>query len=73
MFNLLAHASHTHDTENLGQSTFIDHCTPVIVIALLVVAFLVTIIIYLLVTWQPKSFTATNKPILSSKKKPTKK
>lgn len=73
MFNLLAHAGHSHDASTAGYASFIDHCTPVIVIASLIVAFLLVVIAYLLVTWQPKSFTASKKAISSSKKKSTKK
>lgn len=51
MLYTFAHAGHAHDMDAM---TTLDHCMPVIIGAGVIIAMLVAIIIFLLITWQPK-------------------
>jgi hypothetical protein len=56
MLTHFAHLGHDHTADTLT----IDHCMPIIIGAVLIIAALVGVIIYLLTAWQPKK-RSTNK------------
>jgi len=67
MFNLFAH------TGSLEGMVAIDQIQAVLAGLVLIILGLLGIIIYLVNTWQPKSFTAAKKSTVAAKKKTTKK
>ena len=66
MFNILAHAS-TKDMVTFAQMQ------PILAGLVLIIIILLAIVIYLVNTWQPKSFTQKQKVAAAVKKKTTKK
>lgn len=64
MYDIFAHAGHSHESAQSMNS--IDHCTPIIIGAVVVIAILLAVVAYLLVSWQPK------KTPKSTNKKPSK-
>jgi hypothetical protein len=66
MLYTFAHAGQTHD---MGSMTTLDHCMPIMIGAGIVIAMLVAIIIFLLVTWQPKTQDEVSAPKKRNAKK----
>jgi hypothetical protein len=58
MFTIFAHAGHSHD---MDMASGLDHCTPVIIIAGIIIAGLLGVILYLLANRHPKKLTKNNK------------
>jgi xanthine/uracil permease len=58
MFTIFAHAGHSHDTDMVSG---LDHCTPIIITAGLIIAGLLGVILYLLANRQPKKQTKKSK------------
>ena len=56
MLAIFAHAGHMEEM-NMGDMTYVEHCMPIIVGCGIIIAMLITVIVYLLVAWQPKSAT----------------
>lgn len=54
MFNLFAHAGHSHAVDLPESMSIIDHCLPVVIGAGIIIAILAATIVYFLVRWQPK-------------------
>lgn len=67
MFNLFAH------TESLKGMVAIDQIQSVLAGLVLIIIGLLVIVIYIVNTWQPKSFTGAKKSTGVAKKKTTKK
>jgi len=67
MFNLFAHSESMKDMVTFAQ------IKPVLAGLVLIIMGLLVIVIYLVNTWQPKSFTEKQKTAAASKKKTTKK
>lgn len=66
MLYTFAHAGHAHDMDTM---TTLDHCMPVIIGAGIIIVMLVAIIIFLLITWQPKTQDEVVAPKKHSAKK----
>lgn len=61
MLTTFAHVGYVHDKSSMDMMMTIDHCMPIIVGAGITIAVLVSIVIYLLTQWQPKSKSARNR------------
>lgn len=65
MLNTLAHLGYSHETETMST---LDHCMPVIIGSGIIVAILVGVIVFLLITWQPKQNTKAKKVVKTEAK-----
>lgn len=70
MLYTFAHAGHSHD---MNSMTMLDHCMPIIIGAGIIILMLVSIIVFLLVTWQPKTQDDTPADAATPKKRTAKK
>jgi len=71
MITTFAHAARTETMETMNN---LEYNAPIIVGMGIVILLLLSVILYMTVTWQPKSFAAlSKKPVASAKKKTTKK
>ena len=61
MLNQLAHAGHSHDITSVNGMSDIEHCTPIVIGAGILIIILLLAIVYFLVAWQPKRSTVKNK------------
>ena len=62
MFNIFAHAGHTHyGMESMNGMSDIDQCMPIIIGAGIIIIILFAILAYLLTAWQPKKQTDSKK------------
>ena len=57
----------------MNSMTMLDHCMPIIIGAGIIIAMLVAIIIFLLVTWQPKTQDEAPASAATPKKRSAKK
>ena len=52
MFTIFAHADHSHEMESMHGMSELDHCTPIIITAGVIIVILLGIIAYLLMRSQ---------------------
>jgi len=57
MLTLFAHAGHVHNAESVDAAHGFFCCKSLAIGAAIVIAILLSIIVYLLIKWQPKSKT----------------
>ena len=55
MLTTFAHLGHDHASDTLT----IDHCMPIIIGAVIIIAALIGVIVFLLTAWQPKKRLAS--------------